>query len=66
MLRGQKRGRHQHGGLLAVLHRLEGGPDGHLGLPEAHVAAHQAVHGRAASMSALTSSMAFSWSGVSV
>ena len=31
--------------LPPVLHRLEGGAHGHLGLPEAHVAADEAVHG---------------------
>ena len=45
VLLGQERGGHQHGRLLAVLHGLEDGADGHLGLAEAHVAAHQAVHG---------------------
>ena len=44
VLLGQQRGGHQHRHLLAVLHRLEGGPDGDLGLSEAHIAAHQAVH----------------------
>ena len=36
---------HEDRRLLAVLDRLEGGADGHLGLAEAHVAAHEAVHG---------------------
>ena len=36
---------HQHEHLLAVLGRLEGGPQGHLGLAVADVAAHQPVHG---------------------
>ena len=44
----EDRGGHQHGHLHAVLHGLERGPDGHLGLAEPHVAAHQAVHGRPA------------------
>ena len=44
VLLGEQRGGHQHRHLLAVLHRLERGPDGDLGLAEAHVAAHQAVH----------------------
>ena len=44
VLLGQQRGGHQHGHLLAVLHRLEGSPQRHLGLAEAHVAAHQPVH----------------------
>ena len=46
VLLGQQRGRHEHGHLLAVLHGLERGPDGDLGLAEADVAAHQAVHRR--------------------
>ncbi len=46
VLLGQQRGGHEHRHLLAVLHRLERRPDGHLGLAEAHVAAHQAVHRR--------------------
>lgn len=45
MLVGQDRGRNEHGHLLAVLHGLEGGPDGDFGLAEAHVAAHEPVHG---------------------
>ncbi len=45
VLLGQQGGGHQHRGLAAVLHRLEHGPHRHLGLAEAHVAAHQAVHG---------------------
>ena len=44
VLLGQQRGGHQHGHLLAVLHRLERRPDGDLGLAEADVAAHEAVH----------------------
>ena len=44
MLLGQDRGRDQHGHLPAVLRRLEGGPDRHLGLAEADVAADQPVH----------------------
>ena len=66
VLLGQQRGGHEHRHLLAVLHRLERGPDGHLGLAEADVAADQAVHRAwSSSMSALTSTMALSWSGVS-
>ena len=45
VLAGQQGGGHQHGGLVAVLDRLEDGPDGHLGLAEADVAADQPVHG---------------------
>ena len=44
VLLGEQRGGHEHGHLLAVLHRLERGPDGDLGLAEADVAAHEAVH----------------------
>ncbi len=45
VLGGQQGGGDQDGHLLAVLDGLEGGPDGHLGLAEADVAADQAVHG---------------------
>ncbi len=45
VLAGQQGGGHEHGGLVAVLDRLERGPDGHLGLAEADVAADQPVHG---------------------
>src|SRR5581483_2940427 len=45
LLGEQSRG-HQHGNLLAVLHGLEGGADGYLGLAKAHVAADEAVHRR--------------------
>ncbi len=48
VLGGQQRGGRQHGHLLAVLDGLERGADGHLGLAEAHVAAHQAVHRKGA------------------
>ena len=44
MLLREQRGRHEHRGLLAVLHRLEHGADGDLGLAEADVAAHEPVH----------------------
>ena len=44
LLRQHGRG-HQHGGLAAVGHRLEGRPQGHLGLAIADVAGHEAVHG---------------------
>ena len=44
VLGGEERGRHQQGHLLAVLDGLEGGPQRHLGLAEADVAADQAVH----------------------
>ena len=40
--------RHEHGDLLAVLDRLEGGAQGDLGLAVADVADHQAVHRPAA------------------
>ena len=45
VLLGEDRGGHQHQRLLAALGRLEGGPQGHLGLAVADVAADQAVHG---------------------
>ncbi len=38
------RGRDQHCHLPAVHHRLESGPQGHLGLPVAHVPSDQSVH----------------------
>ncbi len=41
----QDRGGHQHGHLLAVHGRLERGPQRHLGLAVAHVAADEPVHG---------------------
>ena len=44
VLLGEQRRGHEHGHLLAVLHRLERGADGDLGLAEADVAAHEAVH----------------------
>ena len=44
VLGDQQRGRHQHGHLLAVLHRLERRADRDLGLAVADVAAHQPVH----------------------
>ena len=44
VLLDQQRGRHQHGDLLAVLHRLERGADRDLGLAVADVAADQPVH----------------------
>ena len=40
----EQRRRHQDGDLLAVLHRLERGPHGDLGLAVADVAADQPVH----------------------
>ncbi len=45
VLARKQRGRHEHRGLVAVLHRLEGGSDRDLGLAEADVAADQPVHG---------------------
>ena len=45
MLLHQQCGGHEHGHLLAVLHRLERGAHGDLGFAEAHIAADQAVHG---------------------
>ena len=44
VLARQQGRRGQHGGLRPVLHRLEDGAHGHLGLAEPDVAAHQAVH----------------------
>jgi hypothetical protein len=57
VLPGQHGGGAQQGGLLAVQYALHGGPEGHLGLAVAHVAAQQAVHGRGRSMSAFISFM---------
>ena len=63
---GDQQGRgHEDSGLIAVLDGLEGGAHGDLGLAVADVAGEQAVHGDGLSMSALTSSMVTSWSGVS-
>ncbi len=44
MLLREDRRRHEHGDLLAVLHRLERGPDRDLGLAVADVTADQPVH----------------------
>ncbi len=44
VLAGQDGGRAEHGHLLAVHDRLEGGPHGHLGLAVADVAAEEPVH----------------------
>ena len=44
VLLGQDRRRHEHQHLAPSRGRLEGGPDGDLGLPEADVAAHEPVH----------------------
>ena len=65
MLLGQDGRRHQHRHLLAVHDRLEGRPDGHLGLAVADVAAEQAVHRLGLSPCPLDLPMARSWSGVS-
>ena len=45
MLLGQNGGGHQQTDLHAVVHRLEGGPQGHLCLAVAHVSADQPIHG---------------------
>ena len=45
VLQGEHGGRREHRHLLAILHRLEGGAHGHLGLAVTHVAADQTVHG---------------------
>ena len=45
VLEGQHCGGYQHGGLLAIDCSLERGTDGYLGLAEAYVAAHEAIHG---------------------
>ena len=45
MLLDEQRGGTQHGNLVPVRHRLEGGPQGDLGLSEAYVAEDEAVHG---------------------
>ena len=47
VLARQQRGRHHHRHLEAVERGDEGGPQRHLGLAEADVAAHQPVHGLA-------------------
>ena len=44
MLVGEDSGRHEYGHLLVVADRLEGCPDGHLGLAEPDIATDQAVH----------------------
>ena len=44
VLLGEQRRRHEHRDLLAVLDGLERGPQRHLGLAEADVAAQQPVH----------------------
>ena len=44
MLLRQQRGGHEDGHLHAVLHGLEGGTDGHLGLAVTHIADDDAVH----------------------
>ncbi len=64
LVREQRR-RDENGHLLAVLHGLERGAHGDLGLAVADVAADDPVHRDGFSMSALTSSIAASWSGVS-
>ena len=62
----QQRGGHQDGDLLAVLHRLERGPHGDLGLAVADVAADQPVHRDDLLHVALDlARSAASWSGVS-
>ncbi len=56
VLLGQEGGRAQYRHLLAIEHRLEGGPDRHLGLAVADIAEDQPVHGPVlSSMSSLTS-----------
>ena len=45
MLLRQDGRRYEHRHLPSAHHRLEGTPDGHLGLAETHVAAHEPVHG---------------------
>lgn len=47
MLLGEQGGGHQHRHLGLVFHRHKGGAHGHFGLAEAHIAAHQPVHGLA-------------------
>ena len=58
MLLRQNGRRHEHGHLLAVLHRFEGRPQRDFGLAVAHIAADQRSIGRGFSMSVLTSRMA--------
>ena len=44
VLLGEQGGGHQHGHLLAAMHCHKRRPHRHLGLAEAHVAAHQPIH----------------------
>ena len=44
MLISQNSGRHEHGYLLTVGGGLEGGPDSHLGLTEAHITTDKTIH----------------------
>ena len=46
MLQREDGGGHQHGHLLAVGGGLERGADRDFRFPEAHIAAHEPVHGR--------------------
>ena len=45
VLLGQEGGRHQNGDLVSVIDRTERGSHRHLGLAEAHITAHESVHG---------------------
>ena len=65
VLRRQQRRRGEDGDLLAVLDRLERGPDRDLGLAEADVAAHEAVHRVRPLHVGLDVVIATRWSGVS-
>ena len=47
VLLGEQGGGHQHRHLGLVFHCHEGGAHGHFGLAEAHIAAHQPIHGLA-------------------
>ena len=65
MLLRQDRGGTEHGHLLSVHHRFEGGSHRHFGLTEPDVTEDQPVIGWSDSMSAFTSAMASIWSEVS-
>ena len=65
MLESQYGGGYQHGHLLIVRYRLERGADSYLGLSETNVSTNQPVHRTGTFHIALTSAVAFIWSGVS-
>jgi hypothetical protein len=65
VLQRQNGGRHKDGHLLAIGHGLERCADGDLGLAEAHITTHEAVHRVVALHVGLHGLGGFSWSGVS-